>query len=253
MRIALTSLALVLAAPALAGPSAEGLFIQGQFASAAQLARTGGQPVLAAKSTLVAAAFQASSKEQALAMLEQALADAQGALAKAPGDADATLQRALVIGYRAKLKKNAGDAKEARRGMEAARAMAPNNALAWAALGGWHGDAIIDVGPMLAGMALGAKKSEAIRDFDMATAKDPASPLYPTYYALMLLRLDKGSTAKAQSLLQTAVTLRARDGFEALMKARAAQMLAPLKAGNPDLARTLAVQLAPFGRITAQQ
>ena len=247
MRIILTGLALSLAAPAFAAP-ADTLFNQGQFAQAAAAARASGDHVMAAKATLIQAAFQATTKDQALAMLATALGEAEAA---APNNADARLQHALIIGYRAKLKRNAGDAKQARKEMEAVVAMAPGNALGWAALAGWHGDAIIDVGPMLAGMALGAKKAEAMRGFDTAIAKDPASPIFPTYYALMLLRMDKNSTDKAQALLQTAVGLKARDGFEALMKARAVQLLAPLKAGNPVLARSLAAQLVPFGKITA--
>ena len=253
MRVLLTAVALSLAAPSFAAPSADDLFGQGQFVPAANAARAAGNHVLAARSQLVAAAFQATTKEQALQMLDWALGDANAALQKNPADVDAVLQRALIIGYRGKLKKNAGDAKEARKDRETARAMAPDNALAWAALGGWHGDAIIDVGAMLAGMALGAKKGEATRNFETAIAKEPANPIYPAYYAIMLLRLDKDTTAKAQGLLQTAVGLKAHDGFESLMKTRAAQLLAPLKAGNPELARSLAVQLAPFGKITGKQ
>lgn len=252
MRIMLTTMALALAAPSLAAPTADALYQQGQFGPAANAARAAGDHVLAARAQLIAAAFQATTKEQALTLLDFAMADANAALAKNPNNADAVLQRALVLGYRAKLKKDAGDAKAARKGMEQARSMAPNSALAWAALGGWHGDAIIDVGAMLAGMALGAKKGEATKNFETAIAKDPANPVYPAYYAIMLLRMEKGAPVRAQALLQTASTLRARDGFESLMKVRAIQMLNALKSGNPELARTLAVQLAPFGRITAK-
>ena len=65
-------------------------------------------------------------------MLNSALAE----IGAAPATTDATLQRALIIGYRGKLKRNPGDAKEARRLMEQVVAAAPGNALAWAALGG---------------------------------------------------------------------------------------------------------------------
>ncbi len=251
MRIISTFIALSLASPAFSA-AGDVQFTQGQFLPAAAAARAGGNSVLAAKATLVAAAFQAATKDQALSMLGQAIADSEAALAKAPRNPEALLQRAVAVGYRAKLKKDAGDAKEARKEMEAAVKLAPDNALAWAALGAWHGDAIADVGPMLAGMVLKAKKSEALRCFEIALAKDPASAIYPTYYAFMLLRMDKDSAARAQALLQTASGLRTRDGFEAVMKARALQVLAPLKAGDAAQARALAAQLAPFGRVVTK-
>ena len=59
-------------------------------------------------------------------------------------------QQAIAIGYRAKLRHGFGDAKEARRLMEALIAAEPNNAEAHAALAGWHLDAVAQLGAFVA-------------------------------------------------------------------------------------------------------
>jgi len=121
--------------------------------------------------------------------------------------------------------------------------------LIWAALGGWHGDSIVDLGAMLAGVVLGAKRGEALRSFDTALVKEPTSPVYPTYYAFTLLRMDAGNAPRARALLERAVALKPRDGFEALMRYRAAQALAPLQRGDIKAARALVPKLQPFGKL----
>ena len=91
MRKALISLALCLSAPALAAP-ADSYYAQGQFAMAASAAKAAGDYLMAARATLIQAAFQASTKTEALSMLNSALAEINAA----PGSTDATLQRALI-------------------------------------------------------------------------------------------------------------------------------------------------------------
>lgn len=248
----LIAAAALLSAASVSAADADHLWREGRFAAAAAAAREGGDQTLASRAQLVAAAFEATSKEQALQMLDQAGRSANAALARNPGDAEALVQRAVATGYTAKLTRNPKLAKQSRAEMQHAVAVAPNLPDAWAAIGGWHGDAIADVGSMLAGMLLGAKKAEATRGFETAMAKDAASPVYPAYYALMLLRTDKGDSARAATLLERAAALRPRDGFEALMRNRAAQLLVPLKAGDAKAARKLVEKLQPFGRFLAK-
>lgn len=237
--------------PALAA-DADALWREGRFAAAAVAARDAGDPALAARAQLVAAAYEATSKEQALQLIAEAGRNADAALARNPRDADALVQHAIATGYMAKLTRSPSLAKQSRAEMLRIVAAAPDLAEGWAALGGWHGDAVADLGSMLAGMALGAKKAEAARGFETAMAKDPAGVVYPAYYALMLLRTDKANAARASALLERAVGLKPRDGFEALMRARAAQLLVPLKAGDAGAAKKLADRLQPFGRFLAK-
>jgi tetratricopeptide (TPR) repeat protein len=239
---------LLLSAPA-AAADAEELWRDGRFAAAAAAARANGSHAVAARAQLVAAAFEAGSKADALAQIAQARRSADAAVALNPRDADAHVQRGIAIGYTAKLTRDPGLAKQARSEMERAMALDPDAALPWAALGGWHGDSIVDLGAMLAGVVLGAKRGEALRSFDTALVKEPTSPVYPTYYAFTLLRMDAGNAPRARALLERAVALKPRDGFEALMRYRAAQALAPLQRGDIKAARALVPKLQPFGKL----
>lgn len=251
MRTLIAALSLLSSTPALAA-DAEALWREGRFAAAATAADQSGDPTLASRAQLVAAAYEAPSKEQALRMIAEAKRNAEAALARNPRDADALVQHAIATGYTAKLTRNLGLAKQSRAEMLRVTTLAPNMAEGWAAIGGWHGDAIADLGSMLAGITLGAKKAEAARGFETAMAKDPASPIYPAYYSFMLLRTDKSNAARVTSILENAAALRPRNGFEALMRSRAAQLLVPLKAGDTGAARKLAEKLQPFGRFLAK-
>ena len=77
MRPLFAAAAICLAAPSLAAPSGDVLFQQGQFGPAATAARAAGDHLLAAKSQLIVAAFQATTKEQALGFLDWALKNGQ--------------------------------------------------------------------------------------------------------------------------------------------------------------------------------
>ncbi len=249
-KIALGLALALLAAPALADTAS--LFRDGRFAEAAQAGAKEATPealVLAARSTLAIAAYRTSDKDRALQLCGDAVRLADTALAKRPAYPPALLQKGIAIGYIAKLHRSPGEAKQARKLMDQARAADPQNAVAWAALGGWHGESVATLGGLIAGTVLGAKKSESIRAFETALAKDPQGSEVPTFYAFTLLALDADNAPRARELLSRAVQATPRDGFEALLKRQAEQVLPLLQKNDVAGARALAKRLQPFGTI----
>lgn len=237
-------------APALADTAS--LFRDGKFAEAAQAGAKEGTPeaqVLAARSLLALAAFRTADKARAVAICNDAAALADAALAQKPGWGPAILQKGIAVGYVAKLERSQGKGKAARQLMDQARTAMPGDALAWAALGGWHGEAVATLGGFLAGAALGAKKAEAIKAFDTALTKPGAGAVVPTYYAFTLLSLDADNAPRARVLLAQAARAAPGDAFDAMLKRQAEQVL-PLLAKNDIVgARALAKRLQPFGTL----
>jgi tetratricopeptide (TPR) repeat protein len=250
MRFALILLVLW---PALAWASpAEEAFRAGRFAQAAELGRKAADAngdAIAARATLTVAAYETADRQRAESLIDLALADARRALSKDPGNIEARIQLAIGTGYRAKLRQSPGLAKEARTLMDAALKAAPTNAFAWAALAGWHGESVADLGGFIAGTVLGAKKSEALRLYPEALKRDAASPTFPTFFAFTLLRLGSSYQAQAADLLARATAAAPRDGFEALMHKQASDVLAALRTNDRKRALALIKRYQPFGQI----
>lgn len=254
MRTTLAGLvALALAAAPAAAETAAGFFRDGRFDQAAAAGLKENTPeslVIAGRSLMNEAAYEARDRATADRLLSQSLAAFDRALALRPGDQAATLQKGIATGYVAKLARSPGGARAARRLMEAARAKDPNDGLAAAAIGGWHGESIATLGSFIAGTVLGARRGEAIKGFDAALRLDPKSPVHPVFYAFMLLGLDGANAApRATELLRRAEVLPARDGFEALMKRQAAQVLPLLARGDVRGAQATVKRLQPFGML----
>lgn len=250
MKIAVALALLGLSAPALADTAS--LFREGRFVEAGQAGVKEGTPealVLAARSVLAVAAYRTADRTRALQLSEQAAQLADAALARRPGDPAALLQKGIAVGYVAKLERSPGRARAARKLMDRARSLAPDDPLAWAALGGWHGESVATLGGFLAGTALGAKKSESVRAFEAALAKGADGAVVPTFYAFTLLALDSDNAPRAKALLSQAVRALPRDGFEALLRRQAEQVLPLLQKNDVAGARALAKRLQPFGTL----
>lgn len=244
--------ALLASAGQAAAAAAIDQFRSGHFAEAATLGRTEATPaslILAGRSELTMACFETSDASHALSLVDAADHDFDAALAKAPGNNEALLQKATAIGYRAKLTKSGGQAKEARRRFEAAVAREPNNALAWASIAGWHAASVATLGRFIAGTVLGAKLDIAMKDFDTALAKDPRNPLNRVFFAFTLLDLDTVNAPRAAALLREADRLPPRDAIEALTKRGVTEVLPLLDRGDAKGAREVARRLLPFGKL----
>lgn len=243
---------LLMAAPAVAADSPDELFKAGDYREAAATGRalnTTDGYLIAGMATLARATLQTSDKTVARELLKLAQADFDAALEKSPGNFDGLLNKAVVIGYRAKLDSAPALAKQARRNFEAILARNPNNPMANAALAGWHGQSVASLGGFLAGAALGAKESEAIRLYEKAITLPGADPVVPHLYALNLLTLSADNAPRAKALLQRSLKTPPSDGFEMLLQKHARIILPLLEKGDVEAARAAAKRLAPMGLI----
>lgn len=198
---------------------------------------------------LTQAAFQVADKDRALAEVRQAIAMAEAQLATDPGNYEAQMQRAAGLGYRAKLTRNAGDAKTSRRLFEALASTNPRDPEAQMLIAGWHLDAISDLGGMLAGAVLGAKRAAGTAALDRAVAMGRTRAFFPGIAALMRIRLDPSDVAGARSLAESAASLPVQSPLDRVAKRSAEALLVPLRAGDGKAAAALAKKLLPFGRL----
>lgn len=250
MKVLMVALLLGSAAPALADAAQS--FRDGKWAAVISQGRaeaTGPSLLLAGRAQLAIAGYATRDKAQALALSKLAEEDFDASLAKAPGNPETQVQKGVAIGYQAKLTRSPGLGKDARRRFEAVRTAHPQVALAWAAVAGWHGGAIATLGGFLAGTLLGAKAGEIDKGFAQAIRLEPTNPVHRTYYALILLQVDKANAAKAAAALQGVGQLPARDGYEAMARVQGLQLAAALKAGNARAAQALARRLEAFGEL----
>lgn len=247
-----TAALLVAAVPAFAAPDAARLFADGKYTAAIATGTresTAKGLLYAGRARLQVASYSVADKAQAMTMIKAALADFDAALAKAPNDVDIQLNRAIAQGYIAKLDRSPSGAKAMRKALDAILARHPDNALAWAALGGWNGGAIATLGSFIAGTVIGASKKGMVQGFDKAMAFDPQNPAHPVYYALTLLDIDTGNAAQSKALLTRASPLPARDSFEGLLQEGGAKVLVLLNAGDIKGAQALARRSMPFGTV----
>jgi hypothetical protein len=197
---------------------------------------------------LTGAAFGTRDKAAALAQVGQAQAASAAILARAPHDREAGLILAMAIGYRAKLTRNRADALTARKMFDALAAASPRDAEAQALVGGWHVDAVSQLGGLVAGAALGAKRATGLAALDRSVALGGGRALFPGLAALMRLSLD-GSDPQAGALAEAAGRGATPTPLDQVIQRSAAAVLVPLRAGNAKAAQALAKELLPFGRV----
>ena len=192
--------------------------------------------------------FTVRDKAAALTQLAGALADANAILAKTPGDSDALLTRAMVIGYRAKLTQSRSDALACRAQFEALVARNPRDPEAQAALGGWHIDAVEALGGLTARAVLGARKATGYEATDRAIVLGGDRALFTGLAALLRLSLDP-EDARGAVLADAAARGSTPTTLDRMMQRRAVEMVTALKGDDPRFVKALAKRLLPLGQI----
>ncbi|WP_439532684.1 hypothetical protein [Polymorphobacter sp.] len=238
---------LMLATPALAD-TAEA-FRAGRWADAVrqgEAENTAQSRLLAGRARLWLAGYDTPDKDRALALVTAAEADFDAALARTPADPQAQLQKAVAIGYRAKLTRSPGLAKQARDRFLAVRTAHPDLALAWSAVAGWHGGSVATLGSFTAGLVLGARTKDFETGYARALQLEPRNPAWRTLYALGLMDLKPGNASRAAAILKGIETLPAADAFESRLRAQGVT-LAEALADRPSEAQAVARRLSAFG------
>ncbi len=197
---------------------------------------------------LADAAFHTQDKAAALALIAEADRGAAAQIARDGRNRDAVFVRAMALGYRAKLTKNRGDALAARKQFEVFTAADPRNPDAAASVGTWHLDSVIDLGGLVAGMAIGAKKATGLAMMDRAVLLGGNRAMYPGLAALLRLAIDPGDPI-GRSLAEKASIAATPQALDRIFQRNAIAVLVPLRAGDQKGAHRLARQLLPFGRV----
>jgi hypothetical protein len=196
---------------------------------------------------LTVAALQATSRDQALGLVNQALAATQAQLAANPGDKEAQIQHAVAVGDHAKLTKSPGEAKQARQLFEAYAAANPRDAEGQFGIACWHLDTL--AAGFLATTVLGAKKELGLGALNRAVALSGGRPFINGFAALLRIRYDPSDTGTALQLAQTAVANPAPTPLDRAGQRAAQAVLAPLKAGDGKSAAAIARAMLPFGKL----
>lgn len=227
------------------------LYEAGEYESAMHAAEAlddAGGLALAARSQLVLARFFLSAEEKEVA-LKRAIELSQKAVAMNPDHIEANLQAAIALGYRGRLQRSSRDARQARRHIEAALEVEPHNPWALAALGGWHGEVVMEAGTFFARAFFNAGRSDAIRHYEEALEIAPDNIPIRASFAKTLLRFErKRYLPRAERLLEQTVAKQPVNAFDRLIRDEAQEILTTLQSGDSEALKSLLDRTAPFSR-----
>ena len=199
-------------------------FHAGEFAQSVEAGiATGGAGTNAAvKAQTVYAHYLEKSDKAKLALFEEAAGWAEERRADAPKDANAhylyafalgrygqgiSVAKALAQGFGSKIKE----------ALLTALKLEAKHADAHIAYGSYQAEVINKVGGLVAGMTYGAKKDNAIEQFEKAVKLNPESAIARIEYANgLILLFGKGRIADATSLYEEAAAVKPQDAMERL-------------------------------------
>lgn len=215
------------------------LYASGDYGAAAGVALAHAQAVtdaLAARALLAQA--RTSPRDARGSLVAQARDAARSAIARDPAVIEGQLQLAVALGYQGRAMGNLvahqrGLADEAKSAIDAALALAPDNAWALALLGSWHLEIVRGAGPLLASTLYGADQTTGIEALRKAAATPGASLIVLHQCALQLLAHDADAFgAEAQRILLAARARQPVDAFERHTARQADKLLRALRTGN---------------------
>ncbi len=202
-----------------------------------------------ARDILTESAFLSTDRSAALTGIKQAIAMAQKVLVRNPKDLEARLQRAVALSYRGRLKRDRSDLQEARHEFEVVIAAAPMNAEAHMALAGWHLGGVIELGPLLGKLVLGADKARGLQELDRALALGGNRAFFPAVAALHRIQLKPPDISATRRLVELALASRTPEKADQILKHQCLALLPELYLGNGKRAARKARSLLPFGQI----
>lgn len=236
--ILIACLALLLAAGADPGDRAADLLRRGEFRAAAEAGQgldTADGLAVAAKALLVLGAYELEGPARVAAVHEAEQA-ARRALALDPDHVDARLHLVVALGYRARIEGKAaaqrrGYGGTAKRLLDEAARLAPEDPWAHAIRGGWHAE-VVAVGGPIGALLFGASMKKAHSAFRRAINLDPANPGLRVEYAKAMLFVDRDLADAAAAQLAEAAKHPPRDAFEAILARQGEALRAAIRSGN---------------------
>jgi hypothetical protein len=199
-----------------------------------------------AREWLTQAGFVDRDKAVALAHIDRADQAADAVLAKSPGDEEASLMKAMALGYRAKLTSSRTMVIAARKQYEALIGRFPRSAEAEMALGAWHVALVKKLGGFVARAAAGAQRSVGMGALDKAVAMGGNRAMLAGFAGMMRLQLDPDDK-EGQALVERASKAPAPTPVDVLVRRAANAVMAEVRAGNDAAVKTLSDRLLPFG------
>lgn len=231
------------------------LYRDGAFREASEAASPIGTAeglALAARASLAYAAYGAAQEEK-LAALDRGEGFARSALEIDPDNIGALLHLSIALGYRARIEGYlkahfAGRAKEAKKLLDHALAVAPGDAMANAALGAWNAEVVVGGGRLLAATIYRASAKKAIGHFRRALEIEPGNPVIRIEFAKALLDM-KPSRNKSLALeqLDTALAVEPGDAFGGIIFGHGRQLRAAIGKDGGRAIKALLKSLEPFG------
>jgi hypothetical protein len=240
MKLLWTLIGLFLLAPAAFAETPFQLYEDGRYAEAEKAALAEGDAAgyaLAARADLAAEMMR---PEPCLPCLQHALELAQHAIDLDPKLPEGRIEFVVALGYQARLigmfeAHFKGFAEKAKTNIDAAIAAAPENAWAWAALGGWNIEIAHDAGSTLARWLYGASLKAVLEDFSKAFAVAPDNVVIRYQYALTLAACHEAAYRDAiLDALSRAVAATPHGAYEAYAQKCAKELFAALKAEDMD-------------------
>lgn len=234
---------LSIASPAIAAdpphaPSAYDLYVAGKFADAMKIGAASGNALGVLTAARAALADAQTHPAPCLQCLRAAEDYARQAIALDGSIPDAHVYLAVAMGYEARIvgpvwaraRNYPGKAKDE---LDRALALAPKNAWALGALGGWHIEIVRTGGSYLADLLYDATEEAGLAAFAAAFRNAPDNLSIRYQYALSLAGYDADRLRKEiDDAFARVAKLKPATAYEVVAKARAAELAALLKKGD---------------------
>ena len=249
------ALALLLLAPvgafAAAAEEVQALYARGDYEQAARAGEASHTAAGLATAARAVLADEVLRDQPCLSCLQRAEGLARQAIATDPHHAFGQVWLAVALGYQARITgavkaRMANTPAQSKAALDQAVKDEPGNAFAVSALGGWHIEIVRGGGSFLAGLAYGAKESEALALFDRAVklAPDNVAVHYQIGLALAGFQPEK-YRARIVSEFKAAAASPPRTAYEKKIQERAGELLSLMETRDAFTARVRKYQGFP--------
>jgi hypothetical protein len=237
---ALPSFLMAFASEAAMNPSAAELYRAGQYEAAIGKGETVGGAenlAIAAQAAVVVTTLKGGP---CLECAKRAQDLARRAIAADPEQERAYVVLVAAIGFESRIigtfaSSSAHLPSDAKRALDKALTLAPDDPWALTAMGGWHIEVVRMAGRGFASALYGARLNEGVAYLKRAVEKAPDDPVVAINYALELSTVAfNNRKPEIKDALARAIKAKPRDAYEAAMKARAERLNAVIDSNRRE-------------------